>query len=64
MVCTKQSNGVLRLNPAGNTALCAEKSRNDRISCCEEHKLHSHVQSPSAEPGAIPKSQGPAVADA
>ena len=56
--------GVLRLALAGNAALCAERSRNDSISCCEEHKLHSHVQPSFAEPGAIPKSQGPAVADA
>ena len=36
----------------------------DSISCCEEHKLHGHVQSPSAEPGTVPKGKGPAVADA
>ena len=64
MVCMKLKSGVLRLALAGNAALCAERSRNDSISCCEEHKLHSHVQPSFAEPGAIPKSQGPAVADA
>ena len=64
MVCTKHKSGVLCSNLAGNAALCAERSGNDSISCCEEHKLNSYVQPSFAEPGAIPKSQGPAVADA
>ena len=62
MVCTKHKSGVLRLTLAGNAALCAERSRNDSILCCKEHKLHSHVQPSFVEQGTDLKGKGAFVA--